>query len=511
MLNMSLFKSKKDLNKNYNNNNNIINNIGINIYFDKQNLNNSLNFKINENYSLSDLIEHCGKEIFEICQYFNKNNEQNFNMKDYNFLIKDDLNPLIYIKLKPKDKLLKFLKNENKKIFFLHKNYSLSESLKLVKIKKNHDKNNDKFIDKFSILNVYKKFFQKSKEKKKIKYINFKEKNISVYNNNNCVENILLINDTNLIFKYNIFGEENFDNNENFEIKLIDIKTIEEINNKNELKNIKNKDKKNLNFIRLKFTENSNLKTLGSLIIGSKEKIFYQEFVNILIKRDFLVLDKRFDEKIEDNKNVITVCTDWFLEKFFEYKYLISQKESRFLFFKLFKNNYNVDVLDRILKYQYEINNNNFIKVIELYKLITTDLNNLKIKIDNLKNTNYFFEIYNEKKGKINIETIFDKFIFNDVFYNLSEKSVKNYYDQFRESYLNKIEDYFCDVNNEYLELVKMAKLLLPLISKKFYKFYNLGDNYVFFGEKDNENNNNNKNNNNKNENKNIFSQYEII
>ena len=57
-----------------------------------------------------------------------------------------------------------------------------------------------------------------------------------------------------------------------------------------------------------------------------------------------------------------------------------------------------------------------------------------------------------------------------------------------------------------------MAKLLLPLISKKFYKFYNLGDNYVFFGEKDNENNNNNKNNNNKNEiNKNIFSQYEII
>ena len=501
---MSFFKSKKDLNKNNNN----INIIGINVYFDKQNLNDSLNFKINENYSLSDLIEHCGKEIFDICQYFNKNNEQNFNMNDYNFLIKDDLNPLTYIKLKPKDKVLKFLKNENKKIFFLHKNYSLTESLTKRKNEESN-KNNDKIIDKYTILNVYKNFFKKFKEKEKIRYINLKEKNISVYNNNKnkCIENVLLINDSNLIFKNNIFEEENFDKNENFEIKLIDIKKIEEINNKNELKNIKNKEKKNLNFIRLKFKENSNLKTLGSLIIGSKEKTFYQEFLKVLIQRNFIVLDKRFDEKIEDNKNVITVCADWFLEKFFEYKYLISQNESRFLFFKLFKNKFHVDLLDNILKYQYEINNNNFIKVVELYNLITNDLKKLKIKIDNLKNQKEFFEIYNEKKGKIKIEKIFDKFIFNDVFFNLSENSIKNYYDQFKESYLNKIEDYDCDVNKEYLELVKIAKFLLPLISKKFYKFYKLETNYVFLDEKNIENNNNNKNN----INNNIFSQYEII
>ena len=238
---MSFFKSKKDLNKNNNN----INIIGINVYFDKQNLNDSLNFKINENYSLSDLIEHCGKEIFDICQYFNKNNEQNFNMNDYNFLIKDDLNPLTYIKLKPKDKVLKFLKNENKKIFFLHKNYSLTESLTKRKNEESN-KNNDKIIDKYTILNVYKNFFKKFKEKEKIRYINLKEKNISVYNNNKnkCIENVLLINDANLIFKNNIFEEENFDKNENFEIKLIDIKKIEEINNKNELKNIKIKKKK---------------------------------------------------------------------------------------------------------------------------------------------------------------------------------------------------------------------------------------------------------------------------
>ena len=127
---MNLFKSKKDKNNNINND---IKNIGINIYFDKQNLNKSLNFKINESYCLSELIEHCGKEIFSVFQFYNDNNQKPLEMNEYNFLIKDEKNPFTYIKLKPKDKILKFLKNENKnenkKLFFLNKNFSLNESI----------------------------------------------------------------------------------------------------------------------------------------------------------------------------------------------------------------------------------------------------------------------------------------------------------------------------------------------------------------------------------------------
>jgi len=485
---MSFFKSKKNKN---NINNDIIKNIGINIYFDKQNLYNSLNFKINENYCLFDLIEHCGKEIFNVFQFYNQNNQKPLNMNDYNFLIKDDKNPFTYIKLKPKDKILKFIKNENKnenkKLFFLNKNFSLNESILKYKnfYEELNNKNNEKLPDEKTILNIYKSFFQKIKIKENIKYINVKEKNIKIYFKNKPIDNVLEINDANLVLKKNIFVEEkeNYNDNKSFEIKLIDIDKIEEINNKNELKKFNIKDNKQ-NLIRLKLTENSNIKKISPLFISSKEKFFYQLFKNILIQRDFLVIDKKFDTKIEDNKNITSVCTDWYFEKFFEYKYLISQKESRFLFFNLFKNNFYVDLLDRILKYQYEINNKNFIKVMELYKLIINDLNNLKIKIDNLKDPKEYFAIYQEKKGEVEIEKIFDKFIFNDVFNDLSEKILKNYFEKYKESYANKIENFDCKVNNEYVEIIKIAKFLLPLISQRFYKFCNIENNFNFLSEK---------------------------
>jgi hypothetical protein len=485
---MNLFKSKKDKNNNINND---IKNIGINIYFDKQNLNKSLNFKINESYCLSELIEHCGKEIFSVFQFYNDNNQKPLEMNEYNFLIKDEKNPFTYIKLKPKDKILKFLKNENKnenkKLFFLNKNFSLNESI-IIKNKNDYffeeiNYNNDKIPDENTILNIYKNFFQNIKIKEKIKYINVKEKNIKIYHKNKPFNNVLEINDANLIFKKNIFEEENENFDKGFEIKLIDIDKIEEINNKNELKKFNIKDNKQ-NLIRLKLNENSNLNKISPLFISCKEKFFYQKFINILIQRDFLVIDKKFDVKIDDNKNVTSVCTDWFLEKFFEYKYLISQKESRFLFFKIFKNNFYVDLLDRILKYQYEINNKNFIKVMELYKLIINDLNNLKIKIDNLKDPKEYFAIYQEKKGEVEIEKIFDKFIFNDVFNDLSEKILKNYFEKYKESYANKIENFDCKVNNEYVEIIKIAKFLLPLISQRFYKFCNIENNFNFLSEK---------------------------
>jgi len=100
-----------------------------------------------------------------------------------------------------------------------------------------------------------------------------KRKNIIIYKKNKLVDNVLEINDANLILKKNIFVEEKekYNDNKNFEIKLIDIDKIKEIIKKMNLKNSTLKINKQ-NLIRLKLTENSNIKKISPLFISSKEK-----------------------------------------------------------------------------------------------------------------------------------------------------------------------------------------------------------------------------------------------